>query len=667
MTESVAEGIPETRGGGGDGSSAESQALLSWPPPGLARIQGDMYGTAQWLGAGAFLILPLLWAVVADQSPWELGPLGDTLWVAFVLGIVGIPILTLGHTMLYRLLGRAGRAAAEGYGWWTVALVAADQRRDTGFLLQGARIYSALTPGTRRSLAMARVLVASLLLGAALWLSLGFAIAVVVAARGLLAPAAVAGFTLLPSLAMLVLGAVVYSWEEGVLRRARKSWHGRPWRAELARADIRRWREEMEARHPESADRSRPERWSRIFTVARIGAAVATVVMLVPVFVLVFSSTISPIMAQIALPRSGMTQERAAELEPFRRLVLPPDPSIGAAEAGEIMNSLAYVGQDVPDMAALLPPAEYEPAPWFPRDEATPADARLDPQRWAFELAHRPGLALTTEEAAYLERVSAHPAHGWWSRVAGAAAADVVAGRYRLPFPEGVSMATLPLPRFGSLREGAAAHVASGVLRAARGDVAGGERAIREVVTVGFMLADQGPTLLDNLIGIVIAGNATRTLEALYGSLGRTAEAEAMRLDREAGSRTAERARIGQATDVSATLRAMPDVALDERALRGLRWEYLILVNTVGPCLNLRQIVFGPGEEYELWLERVRGGLVRSPAEAELFEVAREGYFGAGATTGLPNVLTRIAGLTMGGSDRPGSCGRAMSQIVSSF
>ncbi|MBT8489360.1 MAG: hypothetical protein HKO77_01645, partial [Gemmatimonadetes bacterium] len=65
--------------------------MPKWPPPGLERIQGDLFGVATRAAlAGAFLVLPLLFVVTRDAGFATLGPLADAWWVAVALATVGL-------------------------------------------------------------------------------------------------------------------------------------------------------------------------------------------------------------------------------------------------------------------------------------------------------------------------------------------------------------------------------------------------------------------------------------------------------------------------------------------------------------------------------------------------------------------------------------------------
>ena len=634
---------------------------LAWPPPGLSRIQGDAYRAAAWLATGAVLILPLLWATVARQDPWSLGPLGESLRLAFLFGAIGIPVLLVGYIGLTRMLYRSAEAVGQGHHARVISLVVTDLRRDTGFLLQGARAYRLLTPGARRRIATARIAMGWLALLAALWLSLGFGVSVVLGARGALGPWGVAVLTLAPSLAAGAAAAILFGWEETKLRKCRSRWYTQTWSKELVRDEIRAWQAAMAERapgvaSPDEAPEGGRSRWA--FRTSYVGVGVATVMAFVPVFTLIFSAAIIPVLARISVPPFDRTVERYAAAEPLRSYTLEPDTTITALEAGEILHTLSFVGRSYRAREGVLAPARSYPEPWFPATitGGTPSQA------WLEGVIEELGLPLPADDLAYLDSVAGHPAHAELSRLARADGLNIPAVRWSMPLPSDVTLAELAIPAPGPLRRAAYAHLARAAVQASRGETAAADTTVREVVSVGLLLADESPVVLDNLTGLDITELAGEALVALYRNTGNP-NAEALAWGLASARRSVERARAAAPRDVASRLQAMPENALDSTFVRGVRWEYVTLLNTVGPCLNLRRVVFGPDATYRDWLARVEEELVRHPAEAELFEVARSGFLGADPDDGI-SFSGRLLALTMGDTDEPGSCARILGDVI---
>jgi hypothetical protein len=61
-------------------------------------------------------------------------------------------------------------------------------------------------------------------------------------------------------------------------------------------------------------------------------------------------------------------------------------------------------------------------------------------------------------------------------------------------------------------------------------------------------------------------------------------------------------------------------------------------------------MVFGPDGRAQAFVAEARSGLARYPAEAAVFEVMNEGWFGAQEVSGLPGAAGAIARALLGGS-----------------
>ncbi len=198
----------------------------------------------------------------------------------------------------------------------------------------------------------------------------------------------------------------------------------------------------------------------------------------------------------------------------------------------------------------------------------------------------------------------------------------------------------------------------------ANGDPRGAEESIRKLISAGFLLGDEGVTLIDNLIGFVLVRTGGVALESFYRATGQTEEAEALTWVRETADRSADLASVDEGwTDVEAALAQMPQTVRSPDAVRGLRWEYFILLNGLTPCLNANRVVFGPEEGFSEFLAEAREALVRYPSEEAFFELARQGWFGQISGSGPERLIGRVVGLTLGGGGTPGSCAAFLGSI----
>ncbi len=360
--------------------------------------------------------------------------------------------------------------------------------------------------------------------------------------------------------------------------------------------------------------------------------------------------------ASLAVPEFSATQRKAAAVEAYRRYTVPHDSSVTGDEAGRILHSLTFVGDAREPRELEQEPRNRWSADWIPDVRGGPTG--IFPGRWSGQLVPEAvGGGLSAEERAFLREVADHPAHEALRRLAGAPILDVVGTRWPSPLPEGASWVELPIPKLSPLREASWAVVGAAALDAAEGRTDEAERRLRELISVGFLLGDQGPMILDNLIGYVLVSTGGEALEALLEGTGRADEAEVLRWARATSDRTAELVELGIDRDREAALGQIPDVVESTSAIRGLRWEYFAFMNTVAPCLNLQKVVFGPGDSYDEWMRRARSQLVRLESEEALFERVRGGWFATGATAddgGGP--LGAVLQLTLGGRGVTGSC-----------
>jgi hypothetical protein len=626
--------------------------LIRWPPPGLERLQGDAWLVVRGAAlASLILVLPLLLTISETDGFATLGPLGGAWWVILISTAVGLALALEAWATLFRLLRRGAKAVDRGYQPGVIARVAADSMRDTGFLIQGVRWYSTLSEDDRRLLSNLRVTGAALNVGGMSWTSLGFSISVLMAARGALTPTTMVWFTLGPGAVLVIFGALIRAVENTMVRRARAAWFKKPWVDDLETEEVREWSEEVHS------DGDASETLASGATRLRIGAfvvAILATLSLAAPMLLVPTSAIGPVLTAVAVPRFARTQQRAAEFEAYRGYGAPSDSTVTQAEAGRLLHELIWVGRSAEARPVPLenaPQKEY-PDPFIPPDRFTLDDV-IAP-RWGETFI--PGYrSLPPETLEILRTIASHPALESFSRLATARGADIASARWD-DF-SGAGFGSIPVPRYAALREGAYAMVATAILQLRGGKVGAAEQTLRGVVSVGFLLVDDGPMIVDNLVGLEIVRTGGEALQTLFAVTRQTAEEEAIRAIREATGRASRQIHDQSITDLEGSLTRLPPLAMDEGALRGLRWEAFVLTNTLVPCLNLNGMVFGPGDEYESWVQNVRSSLVRWPGEEQMFQSALSGYFGSrGLSRGNGGAIGRILGMVMRGGDSPGSC-----------
>jgi hypothetical protein len=173
---------------------------LSWPPPGLEKLHGTLWPLVRRLGAGSILFaLPLLVAIATEQSFSSLGPFGTSYWVPALTATTALFVLLSAAVQGSVLLRHAAHGARLGYGRGLLLIVAADESHDSGFVLQGARMYHELAAVERRHLLRTRVLGPVLYLLAAFWLPLGLCLGVSLGLAGKIEPNVLWWLTLAPA------------------------------------------------------------------------------------------------------------------------------------------------------------------------------------------------------------------------------------------------------------------------------------------------------------------------------------------------------------------------------------------------------------------------------------------------------------------------------------
>ena len=641
-------------------TAQHSPPPLSWPPPGMERLQGRLWRVigVSWIGS-VILVVPLLWELSVEQPFWSLGPFQGEWQVGTTIAVVGVVLLMAAFGSFFDLMRQSARAADAGFGTLTIVEVLTDVGRDTGFLIQGKRHFGLLGPRKRAVLVRARLRGAAFVLTAALWLSVGFGIAVLLAARGFVTPSGSLLLTLGPSALLLLLGLITLLHQYFQVRRVQSAWLLQEG-VEKVQTEAGSWIGRLHAADESVALGSGPTGEGAKFRSGATVVAILLVVTLIPTVTVAITASIGPILAEIAVPTFLSVQEMAGAAETLRRYRLPPGQSATPSQAGQALQNIAFVGGGGPEPWERPPGTAYDMG-WFPDPESFP-----DPysESVARDLMVRILSSFSAEEQAALRQAAAHPAHEEFHLLARAQLVDVVSGRWSLPFPDTLTFQALPWPRFAAFRTAGLAQVAKAAVEVDEGRPDQAEETLGELISTGFLLVDQGPTLIDNLMGVVLANMGGDALEGYYERVGRTADGQALRWAREGATNAARKARAGLvANDIHSLLQGIPGLVEDGDALRGLRWEYFATFNTLAPCINVHKMVFGPDETYDDWRVRARESLVRVRGEVDLFELAEGKLFSRNADAELEGFLPRFLSLTLGSRGSPGSCASLVTQL----
>jgi hypothetical protein len=627
-----------------------SGTFLSWPPPGLEAAQGRLLSPIALITIGdVILILPLLWSAATEQPVSSFGPFGNSWWIPIITTGIGLLTLLYGFGRLIGLLRLAAKAGGQGHGWLMVVQVAADFSRDTGFLLQGARLYAETASAKRGLMLATRMVGAVAYLLAALWVPFGFVVSLLLGTRGLLNPAGVWFLTVAPA-ALLLLVALLsrllgrkFSWDAKRNRGLRTAVD------QEVRALVSEWNQRSALVRTDLGISGAISGHAKYFRTGGVVVVLIAALVLVPVITVTMTGAVGTVLAAIAVPGYDNAQARVAAAEMLRRYKLSTDGSVTPREAGEALHALLSATEEASDRVLEQAPIRIYEQPWFPEDtDSVMGGSSGD---WALGLFARIRDGLERGERDYLATVAAHPAHVEFRTIAMADSVDIIGTRYALPFPDTVNPFALPIPHFRGIADGTNAHIALAAWELARGNRTRAEELLREIISVGFILMDEGSTLLDGMIGTRLVFDGAEALEQLYGASGREVDAENLGWLRSGIDVVLERSSVTRARYAAqGALQMMPNAVLNEQVLRGLRWEYFLTFATLAPCVNLNNVVFGPGESFEQWLEEAEQALVRRPSDEAMFRFLQEGWFRGGSAVNAPIWVRAALRMTFGGS-----------------
>jgi hypothetical protein len=633
---------------------------IRWPPPGLERLQGDLVrvATRAALGGG-ILVAPLLFVLGRRLDFATLGPFADAWWVSVVLAIAGLTFAADALVRTMTLLRRVSKALEQGYDLHTLLMVVSDRDRDMGFLLTGGRHFAEMDTKEREAVGQIRVFSAVLYAAAGIWLPNALALGILLGARGWVTPTGLWMGTVLPSAALYLFALVAGTVGETRVRRARKRWYRQEWVSDLASEEAAAWRGKATptGEPPRKAAQDRALGRALRYTSVLMGTLAALIA--IPILTLVPTAAVGPILTQLAVPGFDDVRARSARVEALRTYRVIADPSVEPEEAGRLLHDVVYAGSDHEAPLGERGPGRRIAERWLV-DAVEDNPIGVPPSDWPDSLFTVVARGLAPAQSAYLEGLTSHPARADFSRLAHAAAIDVAGARWQDPLPAELTLVDMPLPRFAELRDAAYSHVGAAAAAFVAGRPDRAEELVREVLSLGFLLGDGGPTLIDNVIGYALAEQGGQALADLYLVTGNEEGAARLSALKAAAEGAASRARFRYPEGAEAWLRSLPDMVADTSVARGLRWEVFIGITTLTPCVNLQRLVFGPDPSYWNFVEAAHDQLVAWPSEEGLFERARAGWFGSRADA--PGTLVgRILSISMRTGE--GTCGEVVRQL----
>ncbi len=635
--------------------------LLEWPPPGLERIAGRLSGVTWRLALGSGLLaVAILVMLLANPDASRAVPE----WVPVLAALAGFVALLAAVDGARRLLRDARRAAARGYSWLTVFEAIADRRGDTGALITGMRDYAPIAPAVRNQLRLWRLVAAACAFASSVAPLPVLLLIARLGTRGALTPRAAVLLLVAPS---LLLGAVALG-----LRRAESRLVHRP----------RERRKRKEATPPDVA-RKVAAAWQASYDAARAGqplgtrrprpAVIRAIVSLVLLAVVVAEIAVVPIalitpvygiLSAIAVPAYSTMMRRVRRAEAGRGFGVAPDPAITPEAAGRAYHTLSLAGDTAWPSDFRPPDRVIAPVP-FSNPFGRPFGAFL-----ADSLIRRAAHGtFGPAQRAFLEQLAARPAFAILGVAARGRNADILGTRYTRAALDSLGHWSFSLPRLTRLKDVGFAHELVAALRLSEGRRADAETLLREEVSFGLGLVDDGIYPIEATMGAAIASSGLDRLATFYAATGQSDAAQQLRDARDSALARAERESDPFAGNVTTPLGGVMPVYRDavKRTLadsslpRSLRWT-IVGTAVFEPCRNGRELIFGPSPELTRALDTFRRQLVRAPSDSAYFRAILAGPLGRGQSeSGLGVSLYRsvaraIAGLT--GNPRYYACAR---------
>ncbi len=332
----------------------------------------------------------------------------------------------------------------------------------------------------------------------------------------------------------------------------------------------------------------------------------ATALLTLSVPLLLIAASGDRVRSALRLPGAATTQQRLVVASALRPFAPARDSSISPLEAGEAFHALRAEGDRAPVSGfvfrADVPPATpvWSEVPFpdslFPTAGST---SWLGPDHLRIlDVARAP---LSPAQRGYLRDVANASAWRHWDRLARAPHVDFIGGQFVLPFADSALWFSMPIPRFAATKSYAYASVARAAHHLAAGRADSATTALQSAIGVGFAFIDNGNTLIDQLIGVVIVGIGHTALQELW-------------------TITADPRGAGLAAAVDSLTAASTRPNAPAVATRGLEVERAVH-ERLGVCASLRGVLFGPDQDAERTLALRRAALARTPGEEALFDL----------------------------------------------
>ena len=302
--------------------------------------------------------------------------------------------------------------------------------------------------------------------------------------------------------------------------------------------------------------------------------------------------------------------------EAYRPLALPKDPSITPMQAGLAFNALQQKRE-----SAVFPIVELASRPEHSWERVPMTDDMFVDAKMTFGfngpasavILERVSKGFTPKESAYLHVLATAPVWREFDLVARAPGVDIIGGSFKLPFPDNADLNRMPVS-YKATRELAYASVARAAYHLSVGQRDSAETALRSVISFGYAMVDNGHTVMDELVGNVIAAIGRDALVRFY-VITKDPRATLPALARPgkiAGGR-------GSRLPLDEMRRFLIAETANTNEHLGMRFEALRLLSAAS-CTNVKELMFGNNSDVTSAIEGASTNLARYPSERALVE-----------------------------------------------
>ena len=355
------------------------------------------------------------------------------------------------------------------------------------------------------------------------------------------------------------------------------------------------------------------------------------VMYVIPWFVLSFS--VAAISSMVFRPTQvATTAERNLTADLARPYGIAPDPRITPEQAGIAFNALQPVGRKGGDFK-FRQVANRPEAPWRTWQLEPALFSYARPSGWdgpnSLEVLAAAKKGFSPKEKEVLQAIAAAPVWRDYETFAKAPAADLIGGRFELPFSADASVFNMPIARFTATKELAYASVSRAAWHLSEGRRDSAEFVLRTTISFGQAMTDNATFLIDQLIGNAVTGIGRTALGQFYTITGDPRAAAVSAIGKTIGNP----GKPGNlAASVPRELQEIQAGTLDERRQRlisiattpaysrAIRQSALMDL-ALSSCTKVGELLTGPNTSARTAFTQARRDLARTPGEAATLDL----------------------------------------------